>query len=194
MSKTRNTQNSQYDYTDALKVLRSGGIVLHKTDTLWGLACDATHTSAVSKLKSISQLPDGQGYIVLISAIGQLSQYVDRVPDIAWDLVEFAEKPLTVVYPKGKNVDAQVLASDGSLAIRLVKDSFCQGLVHRFGRAIVSTQAISKSTSQKLTDIPAELLAQVDFVFNESNAEGSTDTPSTILKLGLGGEVVFLRK
>jgi L-threonylcarbamoyladenylate synthase len=177
------------------KILKDGGVILHKTDTIWGLACDATNEKAIEKLKIIKGRPDDKSFIILISDISQLSQYVDQVPDIAWDLVEFAEKPLTVIYPKGKNLAPNAMAQDGSVAIRLVKDDICQKLIYKYGRAIISTSAnISGQPSPKnFNQIDDKIKESVDFI-DELIGMDTALPPSTIVKLGLNGDFSFIRK
>lgn len=180
---------------NSLNTIKSGLVLLHKTDTIWGLACDATNVDAINKIKTIKNRPDDKAFIILISDISQLSIYVEKVPDIAWDLVEFAEKPLTVVYPKGKNLPKELLAQDGSVAIRLVKDEHCKNLIYRFGKAIASTSAnISGDKSpEKFEDIDEKIIKSADFVEKLTERE-FVNNPSTIVKLGLGGEYTVIRK
>jgi L-threonylcarbamoyladenylate synthase len=192
------TQFSNYQpvYHEALQTLRTGKTLLYPTDTVWGLGCDATNPIAVEQLYSLKQRPDHKAFIILISKIEQLSLYVEKVPDIAWDIVEFAEKPLTVVYPKAKNLAPNLIGEDGSIAIRLVKDEFCQGLVHRFGKAIVSTSAnLSGEPSPKtFADISENIRNKVDYILQPPPHLAMTGIASTIMKLGINGEVQFLRK
>lgn len=185
----------QVDYHEAIGHLRRGGIILYPTDTLWGLGCDATNEAAVQRVYRLKQRNEAKALVVLIAEVGQLTQYVTQVPDIAWDWVEFAEKPLTVVYPKGKNVAASVLAPDGSLAIRLVKEEFCKNLVYRFGRALVSTSAniSGHPTPGRFEDISEALKQGVDYIL-QPPVPLKPAPPSTIVRLGLDGEVEFLRK
>jgi L-threonylcarbamoyladenylate synthase len=183
-------------YHDALKHLRNGDSILYPSDTIWGLGCDARNEKAVQKIISLKQLPENQGLVILISKIEQLSEYVLEIPEIAWNLVEFAEKPTTIIYPKGKNLPANLLGKDGSIAIRLVKDEFCKGLVHKFERAIVSTSAniLSKKITQKFDDISSEIIENIDFILKNPNGENKIAKPSQIIKLGLDYGFEFIRK
>ncbi len=184
-----------HPYHDALVCLRSGGVLLYPTDTIWGLGCDARNEAAVRRLFELKQREEGKALVVLIADVGQLSEYVVRVPDVAWDWVEFSENPLTIVYPKGKNVAPNVLAPDGSLAIRLLKDEFCRGLVYRFQRALVSTSANAsgQSAPQRFEDISEEIKRGVDYILHPPSPLKPAP-PSTIVRLGVDGEVEFLRK
>ena len=183
-------------YHEALQHLRNGNIILYPSDTIWGLGCDARNEKAIEKVFSLKQRPDNKAFIVIISKIEQLSEYILEVPELAWNLVEFAEKPLTVIYPKGKNLPANLMGEDGSIAIRLVKDEFCKGLVHRFERAIVSTSAniLGQPSPSKFEDISSEIVNGVEYILKNPNGENKNPQPSQIVKLGLGGEFEFIRK
>jgi L-threonylcarbamoyladenylate synthase len=183
-------------YTEAVQSLISGGVLLYPSDTVWGLGCDARMDASIEKLFQIKNRPIDKGLILLISKIEQLSEYVEQVPDIAWDLVEFAEDPLTVIYPKGKNVSKHVLAPDGSIAIRLVKDEFCKGLVYRFQRSIVSTSAnLSGEESPKnFISVHETIKKQVDCILQNPKGENKDVKPSKIIKLGLNGDYSMIRK
>ena len=183
-------------YHDALQHLRKGDIILHPSDTIWELGCDARNEKAIEKIFLLKKITDNQPLIILISKIEQLSEYVLEVPELAWNLVEFAEKPLTVIYPKGKNLPANLMGEDGSIAIRMVKDEFCKGLVHKFERAIVSTSAniSGQSSPLKFGDISLEILNGVDYILKNPNGENKNPQPSQIVKLGLDFGFEFIRK
>ncbi|MBP6386430.1 MAG: threonylcarbamoyl-AMP synthase [Pseudarcicella sp.] len=183
-------------YKEAIQHLRKGNTLLYPSDTIWGLGCDARDEKAVQKIIDIKQRPDNKSFILLISKIEQLNQYVVEIPEIAWNLVEFAEKPLTVIYPKGKNVAPNILAADGSIAIRLVKDTFCKGLVYQFERAIVSTSAnlSGMESPKKFTDISPQITESVDYILENPAGETTSTNPSQIIKLGLDFGFEFIRK
>jgi L-threonylcarbamoyladenylate synthase len=183
-------------YHDALQHLRSGNSILYPSDTIWGLGCDARNEKAIEKIFSLKQYSGSKQLIILISKIEQLSEYVLEVPEIAWNLVEFAEKPLTVIYPKGKNLPHNLMGEDGSIAIRLVKDEFCRGLVHKFERAIVSTSAniLGQKSPLKFDDISPEIIENIDFILKNPNGENKNTQPSQIIRLGLDYGFEFIRK
>jgi len=182
-------------YHDAISSLKSGGVILYPSDTIWGLGCDVRMDASIEKLLQIKQRPTEKGLIVLISKIEQLSEYVEEVPEIAWDLVEFAEDPLTVIYPKGKNVSRHLLGPDGSIAIRLVKDEFCKGLIYRYQRGIVSTSANLSGDPSPINfeTVPGSIKEQVDYILQNPNSKKGSGKPSKIVKLGLGGEYALIR-
>ncbi|WMJ74756.1 L-threonylcarbamoyladenylate synthase [Cytophagaceae bacterium ABcell3] len=176
--------------------LKAGKVVLYPTDTIWGLGCDATNEEAVKKIYSVKERAESKALIILIGEIHQLYYYAEEVPEIAWDIVEFSEKPLTIIYPKGKNLAPSLMNEDGSIAIRLVQDEFCQRVIKKLGKALVSTSAnISTQPSpQNFSEISQEVIDRVDYVVDHRRNETAKATPSTIMKLGLNGEVSFIRK
>lgn len=182
-------------YHEAIQTLKSGGVLLYPSDTIWGLGCDVRNDQAIDKILELKNRPASKGLIVLISKIEQLSEYVEQVPDLAWDLVEFAEVPLTIIYPKGKNVSPSLLGPDGSIAIRLVKDEFCKGLIYRYQRAIVSTSANLSGEPSPLNfaGIAPSIVDGVDYVLKNSAGEGAAKKASKIVQLGLHGDYKLIR-
>ncbi|MEY4308961.1 MAG: hypothetical protein RL422_1164 [Bacteroidota bacterium] len=182
-------------YHEAIQTLKSGGVLLYPSDTIWGLGCDVRNNQAIDKILELKNRPASKGLIVLISKMEQLSEYVEQVPDLAWDLVEFAEDPLTIIYPKGKNVSHSLLGPDGSIAIRLVKDEFCKGLIYRYQRAIVSTSANLSGEPSPLNfaGIAPSIVDGVDFVLKNSAGEGAAKKASKIVQLGLHGDYKLIR-
>ena len=186
----------QSEINKATEFLKNGKVILYPTDTIWGIGCDATNSDAVKKIFSIKKRADNKAMVILISEIGQLYDYVEKIPELAWDMADFAENPLTIIYPKGKGVALELLANDGSIAIRLVKDDFCRKLISKFRKAIVSTSAnISGDESPRsFKQITPEILSAVDYVVNWKQQEASASKPSTIIKLEMNGEIKFIRK
>jgi L-threonylcarbamoyladenylate synthase len=182
-------------YHEAIQTLKSGGVLLYPSDTIWGLGCDVRNDQAIDKILELKNRPASKGLIVLISKIEQLSEYVEQVPDLAWDLVEFAEDPLTIIYPKGKNVSPSLLGPDGSIAIRLVKDEFCKGLIYRYQRAIVSTSANLSGEPSPLNfaGIALSIVDGVDYVLKNPAGEGAAKKASKIVQLGLHGDYKLIR-
>src|SRR5512133_346010 len=129
------------DLVKAVETLQKGGIILYPTDTIWGLGCDATNRDAVARIYSIKQRRDEKSMLVLLDDAEKLYDYVKQVPDIAWNLIEVADKPLTLIYPGAQNLAENLIAEDGSIGIRIVKDEFCRKLISWFRKPIVSTSA-----------------------------------------------------
>lgn len=180
----------------AVKILREGGLILYPTDTIWGIGCDATDAQAVAKIIELKQRPDLKSLIVLVDTVGRIASYVTDVPDIAYDLVELTDKPLTIIYPEAKNLAKNVIATDGSIGIRVVQHDFCQHLIARFGKPIVSTSAnISGEPFPKFfADIDARIKNGVDLIVPEQFDNPKSNSPSSIISLGKGGEVKVIRE
>jgi L-threonylcarbamoyladenylate synthase len=180
----------------ALEVLKNGGVILYPTDTIWGLGCDATNEEAVDKLLKIKNRPAEKSLIILLDTDNKLQSYVSEVPEVAYDLIEYTENPLTIVFSNAKNLAKNVINTDGSVGIRIVKHDFCTQLVQRFRKPIVSTSAnISGQESPKnFDDVSDPIKEAVDYVvdFEQENRENRKS--STIMKLTPSGQFEFLRK
>lgn len=179
----------------AQEVLYKGGLILYPTDTIWGIGCDATNEDAVKRVYELKKRVDSKAMLVLVDNPAKLQFYVREVPEVAWDLVELAEKPLTIIYPGARNLANNLLAEDGSIGIRLTKEAFSRSLCERFRKAIVSTSAnVSGAPSpKKFSEISSEILSGVDYVVNFRREETSPAAPSSIIKLGLSGQIQIIR-
>ncbi|MEO6882968.1 MAG: L-threonylcarbamoyladenylate synthase [Bacteroidia bacterium] len=180
---------------EAVKTLKSGGTILYPTDTIWGIGCDATNKKAVEKIFFVKKRNESKSLIVLLDRPENLNKYILDVPALAWDLIEFTEKPLTIIYPKARGFAPNVLAEDGSIGIRITKDDFCRKLIQRLGKPIVSTSAnISGEPSPaSFSEISSAILNGVDYVVH-SHSEKRNTQASAIIQLGLHGEIKILRK
>lgn len=178
-----------------IEVLKSGGIILYPTDTVWGIGCDATNEEAVKKIYELKQREDSKSMIVIVGNDAMLQKHLKDVPDLAWDIIDLATKPTTIIYPNATQLAKNVVANDGSVGIRLVKEGFANQLVQKFGKPIVSTSANTsgKSTPNNFSEIANDIKNGVDYVVNATFDKGSHQ-PSSILKLGLKGEIEVLRK
>ncbi|SHJ34711.1 L-threonylcarbamoyladenylate synthase [Tangfeifania diversioriginum] len=186
----------QNDIKKALEVLKSGGVILYPTDTIWGLGCDATNPEAVQKIYKIKKREDSKSMLVLMENPALLERYVDEVPEVAWDLVEISTTPLTVIYPGAKNLAANLIASDGSVGIRFTKEDFTTRLLQRFRRPIVSTSAnISGEKAPAFFDeISEDIKEQADYIVEYRQDDVIPAQPSSIIKLGPGGQIDIIRK
>lgn len=184
------------DIESAIQVLKNGGIILYPTDTVWGIGCDATNSIAVSKIFLIKQRDDNKSMLVLMSHIDQLGKYVKEIPPMAADLIEFATKPLTIIYPGAVNFTQNLVGDDGSIGIRVVSDDFCRDLINKFGKPIVSTSAniSGDPTPANYSEIDERVVNGVDYVVNWRKDDLSNTSPSGIIKLGLKGEVQVIRE
>ena len=176
-------------------ILKRGGIILYPTDTIWGIGCDATNENAVSKIFALKKRSDSKSMIVLLDNEVKLQSYINEIPEVAWDLIEFAEKPLTIIFDGAKNLAKNVIAEDGSVGIRITKDEFCKALIEKFRKPVVATSAnISGNPSPgSFAAIDQTIVDGVDYVVNLQQ-EGSNSSPSTIIRLKSNGRFEFVRK
>ncbi|WP_167610394.1 L-threonylcarbamoyladenylate synthase [Maribellus sediminis] len=180
----------------ALEVLKGGGVILYPTDTIWGIGCDATNVEAVKRIYGIKKREDSKSMLVLMENPALLDRYVDEVPEVAWDLVEIATTPLTVIYPGAKNLAKNLIAEDGSIGIRFTKEEFTSKLLQRLRRPLVSTSAnISGEKSPAFFDeISEDIKNAVDYIVEYRQDDRTPATPSSIIKLGPGGQIDIIRK
>ena len=183
------------DIRQAVEVMNKGGIILYPTDTIWGIGCDATNPEAVKRVYDIKHRNDAKALITLIDSEAKLEAYVTNVPEVAWQLIEVAEKPLTIIYDGARNLAPNLLAEDGSAGIRITREEFSKNLCMRMRRAIVSTSAnISGEPSPKcFADISPDIINAVDYVCTSRRNEDKNPPASNIIKLGTGGEVKVIR-
>lgn len=180
---------------DAVRVLQGGGVILYPTDTVWGLGCDATNEEAVKKVFEIKRRAESKSLVLLAADLDMVARHVNRIPDMAIDLVEVNDAPMTIVYPGAIGLAPSVVAEDGSVGIRIPLDGFCLELVRRFRKPLVSTSAnVSGEPAPKgFRDISQEIVAAAGWVAPERFGAGATGRPSQIIKLGLRGEVEIIR-
>lgn len=180
----------------ALEVLKNGGVILYPTDTVWGLGCDATNPQAVAKVNEIKGRPAEKSLIVLLDTDAKLQSYVTEVPDVAYDLIDYAEKPLTIIFSNAKNLAPNIISADGTVGIRIVKHNFCQQLVQRLRKPLVSTSAniSGQPTPRFFAEISQEIKSKVDYIVDLEQDNHTPTTPSTIIKLGHGGQYQLIRK
>jgi len=183
------------DIKTAIAVLQKGGIILYPTDTIWGLGCDAINEDAVQRIYAIKNRVDSKSMLVLMENAALIERYVDEVPDIAYDLIELTDKPLTIIYNAAKNLAKNLIADDGSIGIRITSEAFSSELIRRFKRPIVSTSAnISGNPSPTcFNEIDQEIIDSVDYVVKYRQDETTKAVPSSIMKLGRGGEIKIIR-
>lgn len=197
----------------ALEVLRAGGIILYPTDTVWGIGCDATDPSAVAKIYEIKRRADSKSLVLLASDMDMICRYVKEVPEMAIQLVEVNDKPMTIIYPDAiagqspagpdafPKADRRCLAfntvaEDGTVGIRIPMMDFCQQLVARLGRPLVSTSAniSGEPTPKKFAEISEEIRSAVDHIVDPALERGATGHSSSIIKVGLDYSIEIIRK
>ena len=176
--------------------LSAGATFLYPTDTIWGIGCDATNPEAVKKVFAIKQREDSKALICLVDSPGRLQRYVRNVPEVAWDIIDLATRPTTVILNGAVNLAPNLLAEDGSVGLRVTSEVFSQQLCYRFQKAIVSTSAnISGQPSpQTFADISPTIINAVDYVCLSRQRDTSRHEPSSIIKLTPTGEVTIIRK
>ncbi len=184
------------DIQKALEVLKKGGLILYPTDTIWGIGCDATNEEAVRKLYALKRRDDHQSMLVLIDRQERLQAYVREVPDIARDLIELSDRPLTLIYDGAKNLAPNLIATDGSIGIRVTNEPFSQTLCRQFRRPIVSTSANISGTPPPacFDQIQDEVKNGVDYIVAYRQDDQSEAKPSSIVKLGYDGTIRVIRE
>lgn len=179
----------------ALEVLKNGGIILYPTDTIWGIGCDATNTEAVKRIFELKQREDAKAMLMLVGSEGQLQQFVKEVPDVAWQLIDSAVNPLTIIYDEPINISPALLAEDGSAGFRITNEYFSRSLCQRLRRPLVSTSAniSGKPAPKSFADIDKEILDGVDYVVEVRRDEKREAAPSNIIKIGNDSVVKIIR-
>ncbi len=184
------------DIRRAVEVMRAGGVILYPTDTVWGIGCDATNPEAVAKVYAIKHRDDSKAMICLVDSDARLQRYVRNVPDVAWQLIDCSDRPMTVILDGATGLATNLIADDGSVALRITKEAFSKELCYRFQKAIVSTSAniSGEPAAQNYCDIKQELLDAVDYVCWSRRQEHQPHKPSSIVRVKLNGEVDIIRK
>ena len=185
----------QEEIKKCLEVLRQGGVILYPTDTIWGIGCDASNQEAVERVFQIKKRQESKALITLVNNEVMLERTVVDIPEIAWELIEAADNPLTIIYEKVKGIAPNVLAQNGSCAIRLVKNEFCNKLILQLKKPIVSTSAnVSSSDSpSNFSQIDKYILDSVDYVVNQSQNEQENKSSSNIIELKNNGSIKIIR-
>ncbi len=184
------------DIEKACEIMQQGGIILYPTDTIWGIGCDATNEEAVEKVYQLKKRQDSKSMLLLTDNEAKLNMYVSEIPDIAWDLLAVSDKPLTIIYPQGKNLPASLLSEDGSIGFRITQEEFSRKLCERFRRPIVSTSAnvSGEKSPANYAEIAEEIKDGVDYIVKYRQNDKKKSQPSGIIKLFEGGVVKVIRE
>lgn len=184
------------DIKKTLEVLKAGGVILYPTDTIWGIGCDATNEKAVERIYQIKKHEDRKSMLVLMENPALLERYIAEVPEIAWDLVEVATTPLTVIYPGAKNLAKNLVDQDGSIGIRFTKEVFTTQLLQRFRKPLVITSANihGDKSPEVFAEIPEIIKKQVDYIVEHRQNDLAPVQSSSIIKLGPGGRIEIITK
>ena len=190
----------EQDIRNAVEVLRQGGVILYPTDTVWGIGCDATNEDAVRRVYEIKQREDSKALICLVDSDARMQRYVRNVPDVAWQLIDSLQDadstPTTLILDGAINLAPNLIAEDGSIALRITQEAFSKELCYRFQKALVSTSAniSGQPAAQNYCDIDPQLLEKVDYVCWSRRQEHKPHKPSSIVRLRPNGEVTIIRK
>ena len=184
------------DIRKACEVMNKGGVILYPTDTIWGIGCDATNEEAVKRVYEIKKRADSKAMLVLVDNAVKVDFYVNQAPEVAFDLIELATKPLTIIYDDAKNLAPNLIAEDGSVGIHVTSETFSNQLCYRFRKAIVSTSANVSGEPSPATfeDISEEIKGAVDYIVQSRQNERAVSKSSSIIKLGKGGQVKVIRE
>lgn len=186
------------DIREAVKILRNGGVVLYPTDTVWGLGCDACNKEAVDRIFKIKRRNDAKALITLVGSLAQLERTVDNIPEVAYQLIEYSEKPVTIVYDSpfhGAGIAENLLAPDGTIGVRVTGEEFSSQLCKAFGKPLVSTSAnvSGQETPQCFGQISAEIKEAVDYICLSRREEDASSVPSSVIRLSDGGLFKIIR-
>ena len=185
----------QDEVNKALEVIRKGGVILYPTDTIWGIGCDATNEAAVKRVYEIKRRADSKAMISLVDNPNRIVRYVRNIPDVAWDMMELATKPLTIIYDDVMGLAPNMIAEDGSAAFRVTKEEFSHELCYRFQKPIVSTSAniSGEPSAATFKEISQEIKDAVDYVVHYSWQSKEKHQPSNIVKISKNCEVKVIR-
>ncbi len=180
----------------AIKVMRDGGIILYPTDTIWGIGCDATREDAVEKIYKIKEREDRKSMLVVVSNSEMIADYVQEVPSIAWELIDAASDPLTIIYPGAIKLASNLISLDKYIGIRVCKSEFCMDLISKFKKPVVSTSANISGNAfpENFQKIDNKIKQGVDHICDVPQISLSPGKPSSIIKIGLGNEIKIIRK
>jgi len=183
------------DFTKAIEILQSGGTILYPTDTIWGIGCDATNIDAIKKIFDIKKREQNKSLIILVESEKRLQDLVD-VPEMAWQIMDVSEKPVTIVYENPKNLPKEILAEDGSIGIRLIKDDYCKRLITKLNKPLVSTSAnlSGQKSPMKFSDISDEIKNAVDYIVEENHDKVSKFSGSSVIKIWNDSRIKIIRE
>lgn len=191
----KNTSEERLYDREALRILEDGGLILYPTDTVWGIGCDATNPDAVARIYSLKQRADSKSMLVIVDSVESLAKWVETIPEKAIDSIRHSDSPLTIIYDSPRNIAPNLLASDGSLGIRITSDPYSRELCRHFGKPIVSTSAnISGSpTPAVFAEISQEIKEAVDYTAPLRRDETAPRRPSGILKITNDNSITIIR-
>lgn len=187
--------NYNEDIQEAVSVMRRGGVILYPTDTVWGIGCDATNAEAVARIYEIKRREESKAMICLVDSDDRIQRYVRNVPEVAWDVMNLSTTPTTVILDGANGLAPNLIAEDGSIAMRITREEFSRELCYRMQRPIVSTSAniSGQPAAQNYRDISEEILRSVDYVCKSRRQEHQPHKPSSIIRIRQNGEFKIIR-
>jgi L-threonylcarbamoyladenylate synthase len=187
--------NYEDDLKSSLETLSKGGIILYPTDTVWGLGCDAVNRSAVEKIFTIKSRSESKSMIILVDSEGMLERYVQNIPPIVYEITGASDSPITIIYPEGKNLAPGVCSEDGSVGIRICKEEFCNELIRRFRKPIISTSAniSGKPFPSHFGEIDDEVISSADYVVRYRQKDRQRCSVSPVIKVDKNGVLKIIR-
>lgn len=189
-------EDIQKEVHNAFEVIKEGGIILYPTDTVWGIGCDANNPEAVKKVYQLKQRAESLSMLVLVNGDRLMHRVFNNIPEVAWDILEFATKPTTLILDNPRYVAKEIVSADDSLGVRIVTEPFCFKLIERMKSPLVSTSAniSGKPTPLNFKEIDPAIIAGVDYVVNLRQADEKALKPSAIIKLKNNAQVTIIRK
>ncbi|MGB8492510.1 MAG: L-threonylcarbamoyladenylate synthase [Bacteroidales bacterium] len=187
---------SKDDLNSALSTLTEGGVILYPTDTIWGLGCDATRSEPVERIFRIKKRIEKKSLIILVNSFAMLERYVGDVPEMASQIIEVSDRPMTIIYPRGKNLAPGVCGEDGSVGVRICTDGFCNELITRFRRPVISTSSNYSDEPAPLvfSQINGAIISEVDYVVKYRQNDEEKHSPSSIIKFENDGSLKIIRQ
>jgi L-threonylcarbamoyladenylate synthase len=187
--------NFESDIRNSLITLKEGGVILYPTDTIWGLGCDATNPAAVEKIFSIKSRSDEKSLIILVDGDAMLERYVRNIPEIVFELTSVSDSPITIIYPEGKNLANGVCNEDGSVGIRICNEPFCNELITRFRKPIISTSANKSGnpSPSNFSEIEEEIKNGAGYVVTYRQEDNRKNKPSSVIKIDKKGAFKIIR-
>lgn len=184
------------DIKKAVEILRKGGVILYPTDTIWGLGCDASNVEAVKRIYAIKKREETKSMLVLVNSENMLSYYVKEIPEIAYQIIEASDKPITIIFDDAKNLAKNLISQDGSIGIRVTSEEFSSKLIQQFRNPIVSTSAnvAGENSPQNFDEISDEIKNAVDYIVNYRQNDVTKSQPSSIIKIKTNGEFKIIRE
>lgn len=184
------------DIKKCCEILRAGGTILYPTDTIWGIGCDATNAEAVDKVFKLKNRDGNIPLLVLVNSVAMLERYVEDMPQIAYDLIDCATTPMTIIFEKARNLPTNLVGQDGSIGIRVTNEAFTDQLIQQFHKPIVSTSANihGAPTAQFFQEIDSQIITSVDYVVNYRQNDTKKSKASKIIKLSNNGQITIIRK